>query len=111
MRISLGGSRSRSADCQRACDSSDIAITHKKDKEYTDRNLRIYQQREAADEIFSPRDLYYFANELKDHGLDEKAVTYYERFLATKQGWREDCFAACLKMGIAMVNYRIGRCS
>ncbi|NOU98944.1 tetratricopeptide repeat-containing glycosyltransferase family 2 protein [Paenibacillus planticolens] len=78
---------------------SDIAITHKKDKQYTDRNLRIYQQRESEDEIFSPRDLYYYANELKDHGLDDKAVMYYERFLATKQGWREDCFAACLKMG------------
>ncbi|MDU0200305.1 glycosyltransferase [Paenibacillus sp. MAH-36] len=78
---------------------SEIAVTHKKDKAYTDRNLRIYQKRESANESFSPRDLYYYANELKDHGLNDKAVTYYERFLATKQGWREDCFAACLKMG------------
>lgn len=78
---------------------SDIAITHKKDKPYTDRNLRIYQKRERAGESFSPRDLYYYANELKDHGQDEKAIEYYELFLDTKQGWKEDCFAACLKIG------------
>ncbi|UKS29088.1 glycosyltransferase family 2 protein [Paenibacillus sp. HWE-109] len=78
---------------------SDIAITHKKDKPYTDRNLRIYRQRAAANESFTPRDLYYFANELKDHDCKEEAIDYYERFLATKLGWSEDCFAACLKMG------------
>ncbi|MEC0232526.1 glycosyltransferase family 2 protein [Paenibacillus alba] len=78
---------------------ADIAITHKKDKPYTDRNLRIYRQRAAAEEEFTPRDLYYFANELRDHSCDEEAVDYYERFLRTKRGWSEDCFAACLKMG------------
>lgn len=34
--------------------SSDVCITHEKDKAYTDRNLRIYQKRAAAGEAFSP---------------------------------------------------------
>ena len=77
---------------------SDIAVTHKKDKEYTDRNLRIYRRREEAGEHFSPRDLYYFGNELKDHGQHEDAITYYGKFLNTGLGWVEDQIAACQKI-------------
>ncbi|GGH67341.1 hypothetical protein GCM10008014_48680 [Paenibacillus silvae] len=77
---------------------SDIAVTHKKDKEYTDRNLRIYRKREQAGEEFSPRDLYYFGNELKDHAQYEDAITYYGKFLATGLGWLEDQIAACQKI-------------
>lgn len=77
---------------------SDIAVTHKKDKEYTDRNLRIYRKREQAGEEFSPRDLYYFGNELKDHAQYEDAITYYGKFLATGLGWIEDQIAACQKI-------------
>ncbi|OAS16296.1 tetratricopeptide repeat-containing glycosyltransferase family 2 protein [Paenibacillus oryzisoli] len=79
--------------------AADIAVTHKKDKEYTDRNLRIYRKREADNEDFSPRDLYYFANELRDHGLHYEAIVYYERFLNTKKGWIEDVYSTCLKLG------------
>lgn len=78
---------------------SDIAITHRKERQYTDRNLRIYRKREAEGEDFSPRDLYYFANELKDHRLFEDAARYYEKFLATGLGWIEDELQACLKLG------------
>lgn len=77
---------------------SDIAVTHKKDKEYTDRNLRIYRKREQAGEEFSPRDLYYFGNELKDHGQYEDAIIYYGKFLDTGLGWIEDQIAACQKI-------------
>ncbi|MEC0125921.1 glycosyltransferase [Paenibacillus pabuli] len=77
---------------------SDIAVTHKKDKEYTDRNLRIYRKREKAGEEFSPRDLYYFGNELKDHAEYADAVNYYEEFLGTGLGWVEDQIAACQKI-------------
>ncbi|WP_106767811.1 glycosyltransferase family 2 protein [Paenibacillus faecalis] len=78
--------------------NSEIAIYHKKDKEYTDRNLRIYEKRLAAGEEFSARDLYYFGNELKDHARYKEALDFYEKFLQTKQGWYEDCIQACLKM-------------
>lgn len=77
---------------------SDVAVTHKKDKVYTDRNLRIYRKREQAGEDFSPRDLYYFGNELKDHAYHEEAITYYEKFLDTGLGWVEDRIAACQKI-------------
>lgn len=76
---------------------SDIAVTHGKVKAVTDRNLQIYRRRISCGEKFSPRDLYYFANELKDHSFYEEATAYYDRFLATRQGWVEDQIAACLK--------------
>jgi tetratricopeptide (TPR) repeat protein len=77
---------------------SDIAITHKKDKVYTDRNLQIYREHQRTGENFSVRDLYYFANELRDHAFYEEAVLYYKKFLSTMQGWVEDNLAACLKL-------------
>lgn len=78
--------------------SSDVCITHEKDKVYTDRNLRIYRKREAEGEQFSPRDQYYYANELRDHGIYEEACRYYEQFLQGGLGWIEDNYQACLRL-------------
>ncbi|BBI32708.1 glycosyltransferase family 2 protein [Cohnella abietis] len=78
--------------------NSDVSITHGKNKAYTDRNLQIYLKREQAGEQFTPRDLYYFANELRDHAQYRKAILYYEMFLKGKQGWIEDNIQACTKM-------------
>ncbi|WP_238649593.1 glycosyltransferase family 2 protein [Paenibacillus piscarius] len=78
--------------------SSDVCVTHHKDKEYTDRNLRIYRKRAEAGEHFSPRDQYYYANELRDHGLLAEACAYYEQFLGGGQGWIEDNIQACLRL-------------
>ncbi|SDE66225.1 Glycosyltransferase involved in cell wall bisynthesis [Paenibacillus sp. UNCCL117] len=77
---------------------ADIAVRHRKEKAYTDRNLRIYQKRFEAGEPFTPRDVYYFANELRDHGRYERAIEQYERFWADGQGWVEDRIASCLKL-------------
>ena len=62
--------------------NSDVAITHLSSNQDQDigRNLRIYEKREAAGGSFTPRDLFYYANELKDHRHFEKAIDYYERF-------------------------------
>lgn len=79
---------------------SDTAVKHNKVKSYTDRNLRIYRKLEAAGAAFSPRDMYYFANELKDNQLYEEAVVYYEKFLATGMGWIEDKINACIKLAL-----------
>lgn len=74
--------------------SSDIAVTHRKEDKsaantINDRNLKIYEKRLEKGEAFSPRDLFYYANELKDHGLYQKSVIYYREFLATKKaGWK-----------------------
>lgn len=78
--------------------TSEIAVTHLPLTRDVSRNLKIYEDRLAKGEVFQPRDLYYFANELKDHQQYERAVTYYETFLSTKKGWIEDNIAACGKL-------------
>lgn len=79
--------------------NSEICVNHKgvPDKD-SDRNLRIYANRQAKGETFSPRDLYYYANELLDHQLYEQAIEYYTKFLDTKNGWLEDNISACGKL-------------
>ncbi|WP_110954018.1 glycosyltransferase family 2 protein [Anaerosinus massiliensis] len=77
----------------------DISVTHKKEKSDTyDRNLKIYENRLANGEEFSPRDLYYYANELNDHQRYEEAIVYYKKALATKACWIEDNIAICGKL-------------
>ncbi|MWC27717.1 glycosyltransferase family 2 protein [Paenibacillus sp. MMS18-CY102] len=78
--------------------ASDIAVTHASLRHDHDRNLRIYENRLAAGEAFGPRDLYYFANELKDHARYEEAIAQYAKFLGTGEGWVEDNIAACGKL-------------
>ncbi len=80
--------------------SSDVAVTHLSagDGHDSTRNLDIYERRLASGEIFSPRDLYYYANELMDHRQYRKASNFYERFLRGGQGWIEDNIAACGKL-------------
>lgn len=79
---------------------SDIAITHlsKNDGKDSDRNLKIYEQLLAEGEELTPRDIYYYANELKDHGFHRKAILYYETFLNGGKGWIEDNISACGKL-------------
>ena len=77
--------------------NSDIAITHCALSHDSDRNLQIYAERLAKGESFCPRDLYYYANELHEHGKHEEGILFYQKFLETKQGWIEDNIAACGK--------------
>lgn len=78
--------------------NSDICITHTGVRTDVGRNLRIYEKRLAQGENFSPRDLYYYANELRDNAILDKAIEYYQKFLATDQGWVEDNLATCGKL-------------
>lgn len=78
--------------------NSDVAVTHNRLHHDSDRNLRIYESRLLSDEEFSPRDLYYFANELVDHRMYEQAICYYEKFLDTGKGWVEDNISSCGKL-------------
>ena len=78
---------------------SDIAITHNRDMKHnipSHRNITIYENRLKKGEVFTPRDLYYYANELRDHQNYRKAISYYDKFLATEKGWVEDEISACL---------------
>jgi len=78
--------------------NSDISVTHKSIEHDSDRNLMIYEKRLEAGEEFTPRDLYYYANELLDHRRFEEAAEFYLKFLNTGQGWVEDNIAACGKL-------------
>ncbi len=78
--------------------NSAIAIIHKPLAYDANRNITIYRQLLADGAEFTPRDLYYYANELRDHHQYEQAMEYYRKFLETKQGWIEDNIAACGKL-------------
>uniref|UniRef100_UPI00403F6D1F tetratricopeptide repeat-containing glycosyltransferase family 2 protein n=1 Tax=Paenibacillus sp. KS-LC4 TaxID=2979727 RepID=UPI00403F6D1F len=73
----------------------DVIVTHKSLGHDSDRNLTMYENRLRRGEIFTPRDLFYYANELKDNGRYDSAIRYYDKFLATEKGWIEDNILAC----------------
>jgi glycosyltransferase involved in cell wall biosynthesis len=81
---------------------SDIEIHHKKIYSgiASTRNLDIYSNLESKGTHFSPRQLYYFARELKDHGLWAKSIYYFEKFLDSGEGWLEDNIASCFNLSI-----------
>lgn len=79
--------------------SSDICVTHRRVREHSsDRNLKIFERRKEKGEPFSPRDLYYYGNELFDHKLYQRAIEIYQEFLQTGHGWVEDKISACGKL-------------
>jgi len=81
---------------------SDIVVHHKKIKQdgFSTRNLEIYKNQEKTGKPFTPRQLYYYARELKDHGQWINAAYYFEKFLNTKEGWIEDNIATCYNLSI-----------
>ncbi|MCO7128274.1 glycosyltransferase [Sporolactobacillus shoreicorticis] len=85
---------------------SDAAVTHLEGESSSssDRNLKIFEKRLKSGTKFTPRDLYYYANECFDHRKYDRATEYYEKFLNTKKGWSEDCIDACGKLAaIALI--------
>ncbi|MEN2398537.1 glycosyltransferase family 2 protein [Flavobacterium sp. MC2016-06] len=78
---------------------SDIAVTHKKIDSSSDRNLKIYEEQLSNNIPLSPRSLYYYAKELRDHQMYEKAVKYFKLFLETEEGSIDECINACLEIG------------
>ncbi|WP_080846160.1 tetratricopeptide repeat-containing glycosyltransferase family 2 protein [Cytobacillus gottheilii] len=86
---------------------SEIAICHLPLSHDADRNIRIYERMLDEKIDFTPRDLFYYANELVDHGQAEKAIEYYQQFLSTKKGWLEDNLRACYKLSDCF--YQLGK--
>ena len=79
--------------------NSDICVTHKRIEGHSsDRNLKIFERRKENGDPFSPRDLYYYGNELFDHKLYRRAIEVCQDFLKTGQGWVEDEISACGKL-------------
>ncbi len=77
---------------------SNIAVSHLPLSHDHTRNINIYKQLVESGEPLSPRDTFYYANELLDHGQFEDAIFYYETFLTSKLGWVEDNIRACFKL-------------
>jgi len=82
---------------------SDISITHRKHEKTerymnSRRNLEIYEGKLERKEKLSARDMFYYANELKDHNEYKRAIIQYHLFLASNKGWIEDEIRACFYM-------------
>ncbi|MRB49462.1 glycosyl transferase, partial [Bacillus thuringiensis] len=75
---------------------SDISVTHKKIRHSVGRNLNIYQNKIDRGDIFTPRDYFYYGNELRENGHYQKAIEAYERNLEMSEGWIEDKVYACI---------------
>lgn len=76
----------------------DAPIEHHKNKPSdSDRNLNIYKKLEKEKHIFSPRQLFYYANELFYHNQDSDAVKKYLTFLSG-DGFFENKIQACLNL-------------
>ncbi|WP_102275743.1 glycosyltransferase [Cytobacillus massiliigabonensis] len=86
--------------------NSDVVVIHTGTHQDSTRNLRIYEKRIENGEAFTPRDLYYYANELLDHKQYNKAIDYYLTFLNSNKGWVEDNISACGKL--ADIYYHLG---
>lgn len=72
----------------------EISIEHRKIKETpSGRNLKIYESLNKKD--FSPRQIYYYARELYFNNKINKAITYFNKFLKTKDGFYENKIDAC----------------
>lgn len=75
---------------------ADIAVTHRKQKTASSgRNLAIYRRILDGGGELSPRGLYYYARELKDHAQYPEAIHYFNLFLDGGEGWVEDNITAC----------------
>ncbi len=84
--------------------NSDVVITHTRKHAHSKRNLAIFENRAKRGEDFSPRDLFYYGNELMDNQQYEKASIIYEKFIKEKNGWSEDIITACYRLsGIYMM--------
>lgn len=75
---------------------SDIAICHKKmNAGNPDRNLKMYQKLLADGKTLEPRQQYYYGRELYYHKQYEEAVSVFEQFLLSAEGWVENKIEAC----------------
>ena len=76
--------------------NADIAVTHKKSGHAVGRNLSIYKEKIARGDAFSPRDYFYYGNELRENGHYEKAIESYTKNIEMREGWIEDKVYACI---------------
>ncbi len=79
--------------------NSDIAIIHDKIKPRdADRNLNIYKKMIEDKCQFSPRDTFYYGNELYEHRIYDEAIKQYIKLLTMDTGWYENKISACNRL-------------
>jgi len=75
---------------------SDTAIHHQSIKrEYSTRNLDIYEKQAKRDEEMQPRDIFYYGRELYYHKKYDRAIEILSDFLENKNAWTENKIEAC----------------
>lgn len=77
-------------------ENADVAITHKKSGHSVGRNLSIYEEKIKNGDEFTPRDHFYYGNELRENGHYEKAIVSYTKNIEVQGGWMEDKIYACI---------------
>ena len=78
---------------------NDIAITHKKEiKEYSNRNLIIFEKMLKNNIVFDARQQFYYARELYYNKKYKKAIKNFNIFLENKDGWIENKINACIDL-------------
>lgn len=79
----------------------DAAVSHmpgQRQEGHSDRNLLIYQKLINEGRELSSRGLFYYARELKSHGLNDKAIEQYEKFIIRDGIWKEDAISAAIDL-------------
>ena len=71
---------------------------HNHQKPYGDRNIHIFQDMLAKDEVFSTRNMFYYANELMDHHLNEDALRWYLKVIEKEDMWNIDKMNAYIRI-------------
>lgn len=79
----------------------DIPVRHTRTHAHGRRNLSIYERAIAAGAKLSPRDVYYYARELRDCGETARAERAFADFLAM-DGWRENALDAHVQRGACL---------
>jgi len=83
----------------------DIAITHSKiEVEKSNRNLKIYEEMIKENELFTPRNKYYYGRELFEHQKYKKCIKVLNEFLDEGLGWIEDNINACVLIYYSNLN-------
>lgn len=77
---------------------AEIAITHKKEKLPTKRNLEIFEKYIENGNELSERNWYYYARELYRLQEYDKAEIYYEKFLGTSNGILSNYLDSCIEL-------------
>jgi glycosyltransferase involved in cell wall biosynthesis len=80
--------------------NSDICVTHKRIHQNTDRNLKIFEVMLSGERRLTPRNLFYYAQELYYHNRYDEAIQYFKKFIDTNEGWVEDVINACYLLSV-----------